>query len=260
MTTDLGKPCAGEETGDLTRSYAYTQIFCVIFALWWVTLCFFYVFPQIDLVVAKWFFVPFTCQETPNALGICGHFPLSRDDFHKGLRKLLFFLPSVIAIILACMAALELRRRRRGVKKLDFRYYGAALVSFVVGPYILVNLWLKTHSNRPRPYETDIFGGKHMFEPAGSFAGTCNNNCSFISGEGAGAGWLFCLIILVPPALRPLLVPPIVVVAFVTPALRVAWGGHYLSDAVLGWMSSPVIFFGVLALTEVTRRRKILLA
>ncbi|MBB3453782.1 membrane-associated phospholipid phosphatase [Rhizobium sp. BK313] len=41
------------------------------------------------------------------------------------------------------------------------------------------------------------------------------------------------------------------------PALRVAFGGHYLSDAVLGWLSSLVIFSSLLALSQTTHGRRI---
>jgi membrane-associated phospholipid phosphatase len=38
--------------------------------------------------------------------------------------------------------------------------------------------------------------------------------------------------------------------------MRVLTGAHYLSDAVLGWLSSLVIFAGVLAITETLRHQR----
>jgi membrane-associated phospholipid phosphatase len=95
------------------------------------------------------------------------------------------------------------------------------------------------------------------FVHAGSFAGKCVSNCSFISGEAASAGWLFCLIFLIPQPARSALSLPILAVSILIPTLRVAFGGHYLSDAVLGWLSSPVIFLALFALSQTTHSRKI---
>ena len=133
---------------------------------------------------------------------------------------------------------------------------GLMLVSLLLGPYVLVNLLIKEFSGRPRPYQTDIFGGDMVFMPAGSFGGECARNCSFVSGEGAAAGWLFCLILLLPSRNRLLLVPLILFGSLFTPALRVAFGGHYLSDVILGWLSSLVVVALVMGVAEVLRLMK----
>jgi membrane-associated phospholipid phosphatase len=38
--------------------------------------------------------------------------------------------------------------------------------------------------------------------------------------------------------------------------MRVLTGAHYLSDAVLGWLSSVVIFAGVLVIFETLQHRR----
>ncbi|MDE1997008.1 MAG: phosphatase PAP2 family protein, partial [Rhizobiaceae bacterium] len=126
----------------------------------------------------------------------------------------------------------------------------SALVSLALGCGLIVNLILKEFSGRPRPRDTDLFGGGLDFVQAGSFAGKCLRNCSFISGESSSAGWLFCLVLLLPPRLRLPLGIPLAAVSIVMPTMRVMTGAHYLSDAVLGWLSSLVIFAGVLAVSE----------
>src|SRR5690606_1953513 len=92
------------------------------------------------------------------------------------------------------------------------RRYSLSLLALALGPYILVNLLLKSFSGRPRPDETNLFAGDHTFMPAGSFAGQCDNNCSFVSGEAAGAGWVACLVPLLPARFRPFLAPPILAI------------------------------------------------
>lgn len=115
---------------------------------------------------------------------------------------------------------------------------------------MLVNFILKSHWGRPRPLETIDFGGALHFVQAGSMAGECASNCSFVSGEAAGAGWLLCLLFLVPRPLRLVLFGPLAAISLLAPALRLAFGAHYLSDVILGWLSSFVVFAGVLALAD----------
>ncbi|WP_354435611.1 phosphatase PAP2 family protein [Martelella mangrovi] len=125
----------------------------------------------------------------------------------------------------------------------------ASLVALFIGPGILVNWILKEISHRPRPRNTDLFGGLHPFVPAGDFSGSCISNCSFVSGESAAAGWLFCYaIFLVPNRLKLLLSPPLIAVSISAPVMRVAYGGHYVSDVVLAWLGAVVIFIGILYL------------
>jgi membrane-associated phospholipid phosphatase len=87
-------------------------------------------------------------------------------------------------------------------------------------------------------------------------AGKCVSNCSFISGEAAGVGWLLCMIVLIPQPLRSALALPLAAISFLAPAMRLAFGAHYLSDVVLGWLSSLVVFAGFLALTDSPHGKK----
>nr|WP_272210984.1 phosphatase PAP2 family protein [Marinicella sp. W31]MDC2876893.1 phosphatase PAP2 family protein [Marinicella sp. W31] len=123
----------------------------------------------------------------------------------------------------------------------------AGLVSLILGPGILVNSILKEVSHRPRPRNTDLFGGDLGFVPAGDFSGACGANCSFVSGEAAGAGWLFCYaVFLVPDRFKLLFSPPLIALAIISPVMRVAYGGHYLSDVILAWLGSLIVFIGTL--------------
>ncbi len=223
--------------------------------LWCLLLALFHFIPQIDIATSRAFFVQATCPDS-NAARVCGSFPYGRDALYTFLRKALFYLPAVGAVVLAVALAQALRRHRAERNIRDIENYIASLVTLLLGPYVLVNLILKQVSERPRPYETDLFAGHLPFVPAGSFAGQCEDNCSFISGEAAGAGWLICLIFLLPERLRPVLGPAIIVISFVTSAFRVAFGGHYLSDVLLGWLSSPVLFALTFAVLEIARSWK----
>ncbi|PZU87956.1 MAG: phosphatase [Shinella sp.] len=223
--------------------------------LWFLTLAVFHFIPQIDIAISRAFFVQSACPEA-NPTRVCGGFTYGRDALYAFLRRALFYAPAIGAVALVIALVHALRHPRAPDSARRIKNYAVSLITLLLGPYILVNLILKQVSERPRPYETDLFAGPLPFVPAGSFAGQCDDNCSFISGEAAGAGWLVCLIFLLPQRLRPVLGPAIIVVSLVTSAFRVAFGGHYLSDVLLGWLSSPVLFVALFAVFEIARSRK----
>ncbi|MHB0952343.1 MAG: phosphatase PAP2 family protein [Allorhizobium sp.] len=228
-----------------------------LFALWWLLLLAFYAFPEIDIAVARAFFVATACPEPHTAGQVCGSFPYAQEDIFIFLRKVFFYVPSAAALVLLWILIQCLQHHGATYDAVKVRRISLSLLALFIGPYVLVNLVLKGFSGRPRPYQTDLFGGNLPFTPAGSFTGQCDNNCSFVSGEAAGAGWVACIILFLPPHLRPVLAPPILAVSLVTPALRLSFGGHYLSDVTLGWLSSLVVYAAVFAVFEIARTRKI---
>jgi len=228
--------------------------FVVLMVLWWVLLAVFYFVPELDLSVARSFFLQAACGPTAEPGKICGGFPYGAEGIYIFIRRVLFYLPSVVAIFILYRLVANLQHSGHGYNRRKTRDYSIALISFIAGPYVLVNLVLKEISNRPRPYETDLFAGKYPFVPAGDFSGACGRNCSFISGEAAAAGWLACLIVLMPKPLRPILGPPLIAISIVSPAFRTSFGGHYLSDVTLGFLSSMVVYAGVAACFEMSQR------
>ncbi|WP_112389334.1 phosphatase PAP2 family protein [Rhizobium sp. BE258] len=148
------------------------------------------------------------------------------------------------------LALFTARTRNKPVRLLVIERIWPALGSLAISTGLLTNFWLKSHSGRPRPIQTNLFGGSLEFEPAGSFLGACVRNCSFVSGEASAAGWLACLIFIVPAKHRALAAPPILCASIATVYLRVGFGAHYASDAILGWLLSVVVFAGFLAVAE----------
>ncbi|OEC93079.1 MULTISPECIES: phosphatase PAP2 family protein [unclassified Rhizobium] len=241
---------------EILRPRTAGDAFIALFCLWWALLGLFSLFPQIDLGVATMFFQPQQCLGGKSDQ-ICGIFPYSGDQNMRLLREIFFQLPYVFALVLLWMLLRCWQDHGATFNALRARNLKVALGSLLLGPVLIVNLWLKAFSGRPRPRQTDLFGGTLDFVHAGSFAGKCVSNCSFISGEAAAAGWLFCLILIIPQPYRSAAALPIAAVSILIPALRVAFGGHYLSDAVLGWLSSLVIFAALLALSQTTHDRRI---
>jgi membrane-associated phospholipid phosphatase len=245
------------QSGSASRWMTGTKGWLLILSTIWVCLlAVFHAFPQIDVMIADAFFNRSDCITGDLPGRICGTFPPSEDFYLQIARRVLFYMPAFFAIVLIVVLVKNLQQHGATYCAERTRQCWIALVALIAGPYLLVNLILKSVSGRPRPYETDIFGGDKLFAAAGSFDGACYNNCSFISGEAAGAGWVACLIFLVPARYRPYVAPPLIAVTLVSPALRISFGGHYFSDALLGFLSSAVVYAGVTAYFEMTQKEK----
>ncbi len=113
-----------------------------------------------------------------------------------------------------------------------------------IGPGLVVNLGLKDHAHRPRPIQTTEFGGPFEFRPWYRFDGACRTNCSFVSGEGAEAFWMVAPASLAPPPLQAPAVAGALLFGVLTSLLRMAFGGHYLSDVILAALVMLIIVQG----------------
>ena len=105
-------------------------------------------------------------------------------------------------------------------------------LSLALGPGLLVNAVLKEQSHRPRPVQVSEFGGDSAFRPFYRFDGACRHNCSFVSGEGSTAFWCIAPALLAPPGVRAAATAAAVLFGVAASVLRMAFGGHFLSDTV----------------------------
>lgn len=224
--------------------------FLTLFAFWWLLLLVFNKFPEIDLSVAQSVFTNAPCPFSDPVSKICGKFAYDRNALFVFARAVTLVLPYIAIIILLALPILSWNRLGPLWRTPKIDRCIAALLSLALGCGLIVNLILKGFSGRPRPRGTDLFGGTLDFVQAGSFAGKCLRNCSFISGEASSAGWLLCLILLLPRRWRLPLGIPLAMISLLMPTMRVLTGAHYLSDVVLGWLSSLVIFAAMLAVFE----------
>ena len=70
------------------------------------------------------------------------------------LREIFFQLPYVVAFVLLWMLLRCWRDHGATFNALRARNLKAALGSLLIGPVLIVNLWLKAFSGRPRPRQT----------------------------------------------------------------------------------------------------------
>lgn len=215
--------------------------FWILTGTWFAILLFFRLFPSIDIGFSSLFYTTAACAPGVSA-DRCGMFPLGEVPIFAFIRTVLFYLPVVVAIALVASLIVPALDRRLDWPEISRRNRLIALGAWILSTGVIVNMLLKAYSGRPRPADASVFSGQWSFMPAGSFGGSCTSNCSFISGEAASAGWLFCLLALMPPAARRWMLRPVLAVSISTALLRVMFGRHFLSDAILAWLAAVIVF------------------
>ncbi len=212
----------------LAIALALTAAFVVVFTL----------YPRLDLVVAGWFYDP-VARDFPATLGEAAAF--ARDAAMWIAWG--FVAPSIVALAAKFI---------RPVKALALpgRTVLFLVVTMTLTAGVLSNLGFKSYWGRPRPVMVTEFGGPWAFKPWYDPTGECPKNCSFFSGEGVTAFWTFAPAALAPPAWRPLAYVAATAFGLATGALRMAFGGHFLTDVLASglvaffviWLAYAVIY------------------
>ena len=149
--------------------------------------------------------------------------------------------------LLGGLAALWLGRRlwRPALPAPSTRAMVFLALSLTIGSGLIVNIGLKEHSHRPRPVHVAEFGGADAFRPWDRFDGACRRNCGFASGEAASGFWMIAPALLAPPPFRAAAIAAAILYGAATSALRVAFGGHFLSDVLFGGLISAIVVFAL---------------
>ncbi|MBG0509918.1 phosphatase PAP2 family protein [Agrobacterium sp. MOPV5] len=203
----------------------------------WVTLAtlalviLFATFPSIDLRFSALFFSP---VEQPWS---------GREPFPEWLRDTLregTELATLLAFVIL-VGNLRLGTLQRT---------GWRVWAFLCGPVVLcagllVNGVLKATIGRARPFSVTEFGGQQLFTPPFQYSAQCYSNCSFSSGETALiASFFLPLCVLVWPRLqrRGRLAMGGIAAGMIVlmSGLRIAAGGHFLSDVVMSILFSAL--------------------
>jgi membrane-associated phospholipid phosphatase len=192
------------------------------------------VWPALDLVAADVFYAG------------KGHF-IGRSGAADWARKLGYGLPIVLAG--AWLFAWIFRRIGLRCPAPEGRAVALFVLTLLIGPGLLANSLLKDHSHRPRPVQIRRFGGDMEFRPWYRFDGDCRTNCSFVSGEAAEAFTLLAPASLVPSPLQPYAIAAAVAFGLGIGGLRLAYGGHFLSD---------VVFAALLTVATMAAMRRVL--
>ncbi len=151
--------------------------------------------------------------------------------FREAAQKTYFYM----AILALCgVLAGSITSTYTGVPR---RVWGFIFCLYLIGPALLVNGLLKSFWGRARPADIMEFGGNLSFSPPFEIAAQCQVNCSFVSGEAAGAA-AFAISAYVltrflrNKALRRIVFGSALTVSVLGALLRTVFGRHFLSDVI----------------------------
>jgi lipid A 4'-phosphatase len=195
-----------------TRLLLWTAVLaaaaCVLFLTW----------PELDLWVADWFY-------------------LGDNRFLLSHGKAWFYYKEIVRpafrFLLAALAvwALWVLWRDPAQRRTNLRRIAVVLLVALLGPVLVVEAGLKSHSGRARPSDISQFGGAKTYSPPLVMSDQCERNCSFVSGDAAAA---FASLALAVLALRRrgLWIAVAIFAGLAIGAVRMGGGKHFLSDVV----------------------------
>ncbi len=187
--------------------------------------------PNLDLAMAGLFFDDAS-----------GRFPLVRDpllNFLRGQGGLV--VTGCMALAVAAVVVKLLMPSR--LLLIPGRAVIFLVATLAIGPGIMVNGIFKDHWSRPRPVQVTEFGGAERFMQWWDPRGTCERNCSFVSGEVAVAAWTLGPAILVPAPWRIATVGAALVFTLAMAFMRMAFGAHFFTDVMFAFLMTALVIW-----------------
>jgi lipid A 4'-phosphatase len=140
------------------------------------------------------------------------------------------------AFVLFCLGLLYLKIRPQAQRLGLQRRLLAWVLMAIVGLGVVVDWGLKNNVGRPRPEQLQLFGADKPFVPAFQWSTHCDVNCSFVSGHAASGFSLMAWGMWAGWQRRQKFLLMGMVAGAAIGAVRVAQGGHFVSDVVFsGW-------------------------
>ena len=140
------------------------------------------------------------------------------------------------AFVLFCLGLLYLKIRPQAQRLGLQRRLLAWVLMAIVGLGVVVDWGLKNNVGRPRPEQLQLFGTNKPFVPAFQWSTHCDVNCSFVSGHAASGFSLMAWGMWAGWQRRQKFLLMGMVAGAAIGAVRVAQGGHFVSDVVFsGW-------------------------
>ncbi|MBW1776625.1 MAG: phosphatase PAP2 family protein [Deltaproteobacteria bacterium] len=132
------------------------------------------------------------------------------------------------------------RIRRKPLFSLNQKRVFYLVLVLAAGPGLSVNVVLKDHWGRARPYQVEAFGGKKAFTRAWVLSDQCENNCAFVSGHASMGFYLFAFSFLWPRHRKKW--TALALASGCTVGLvRILQGSHFVSDVIF----SGLVVYGV---------------
>lgn len=230
VSTSLVPPTRGQQEGIAPMPERPLSVPIVVWIAFFAAATLFLAAPEIDLIVSRLFYTPgvgFTFRGSP----------IERFLYHSVEWLSLW---GGLALIGTSLYAMVARRPAAGLSARDLTI---ALLILALGPGLLVNGVLKESYGRARPAQIVEFDGERTFTPA--FVPSDQGGRSFSSGH-ASAAFFWTSVALLAKRRRQLWISAAVAYGLLIGFVRIAAGGHFLSDVVAS-------FFIVLILTFMLR-------
>lgn len=171
-------------------------------------------------------------------------FQAARDASLQDIRNAAWWL-SIIFCLLAAFMTLATSLRKASTQRIPTRVWGFVFSVYLAAPIAMANLVFKEYWGRARPRSVEAFGGDRQFTSPLEFTDQCLRNCSFVSGEASGiVATALVLSLVVAPAMtrgKTVFLGIVWVLAAWIAGLRIAMGGHFLSDVLFGALFTALI-------------------
>lgn len=199
----------------------------------------FWIFPALDHAATGLFY----SRET--------WFPIRTDPIWMAYRRFGIELSLAVSISVIALVGIRILFWKLPAV-LSGRKLAFLISTALLGPGLVVNLFLKDFWGRPRPHMVEEYGGKMPYTKVWEITDRCSDNCSFVSGEAASSIWLLTFVFLVPREMRMGLVMFVGLLTATLSTNRIAFGGHFLSDIIISW--SLMLFIILLMKTLILDR------
>src|SRR5665213_3160760 len=199
-----------------------------------VTGVIFALFPDIELQIARPFYEFIDVNHNVFSLRFYEPFAWVRDSA-------LWFSALLVAPAVAALLIKLIHPRRKML--VSGRAVVFLISTLVLGPGLLVNVTLKNHWGRPRPVEVTQFEGTEHYVSWWDPRGDCPKNCSFVSGDVAGAIWTMAPAALAAPQWRALAYGAALALGAGMSVLRVMAGGHFITDTIFAGVFTYLIIW-----------------
>jgi membrane-associated PAP2 superfamily phosphatase len=205
-------------------------------------------YPELDLRIAGIFYGYIDINY--NFFGLHTYKPMMRTRDAGLWLDIILIAPAIISL------AVKLILPRRKIW-MSGRAMVFLIATLALAPGLVANVVLKDHWGRSRPIDVAQFGGDEHFVPWWDPRGDCPRNCSFVSGDVAGAFWTMAPAALAPPPWRALAYGAALALGVCMAVMRVMAGAHFASDTIFAGVFTFLIVWLVHGLIYRWRRTRL---
>ena len=194
-------------------------------------------FPGIDLAGADLFYVGNR------------HFIGSRIELVSLIRfafNVFFYLTCTITVVGLIMTA----RKNKPWLELTLGKWLFIALCLITGPLVVANIGFKDHWGRARPRDVIEFAGSKAFTAPFLPSAQCDYNCSFVSGEASSIFIVLFAAALLSQYRSRDFVALGIVLGGLAGLMRMAQGGHFLSDVIFAGVLMAITAAGIRILFE----------